>query len=228
MIQMQEVNPKDMDFFIKLPLADFTVCDELRGYNPKSENQRLFISKLLKFEKQKFKDIYIPRCDPNKVQRAGSKIRYKIGTIPAKDSSTLGYKKRLAESYCPERNSRLGNLNEYILFLELLRKQLCGAGWTIDESMYSICDNSIKLGNYKNSEDSLGTLKTTGSNKIGQIFDLANTCKILESSTNSGRFFIASGCYEMNSDEFPLFSTRHVYSLSAHIDNSVPWVVMEK
>lgn len=228
MIQMQEVNPNDIDFFIRLPLSNFFVCDELKEYKPKSENQRLFISKLLKFEKQKFKDIYIPRCDPNKVQRAGSKIRYQIGTIPAKDSTTLGYKKRLAESYCPERNSRLGKLNEYILFLELLRKQLCGAGWTMDESMYSICDDSIKLGNYKNSEDSLGILKKTGSNKIGQIFDLANTCKILESPINFGGFYIAGGCFEMNSDEFPLASIRHIPNGSVNVDNSVPWVVLEK
>ena len=177
---------------------------------------------LVKAIKSGLKDFKRPKCDPS-FNKGG--ICYEYGKDPA-ISKSYDWWNKVAKEFKPEHNSRLGTKTEYIAFLGVLIKRLVEMGWPVKEAWNAVCNDSRKLGNYWNSEDTKHDFEPTGSREICGFYDLANCRKILEKEIN-GDFWIAGAEFTSISNFSPLALIFHTkYKLERNY-LSVGWIVLD-
>ena len=156
--------------------------------------------------------------------KTGENICYEKGRGPAVGKSYNWWKK-VAEEYCPERNSRLGTRLEYAAFLGVLIKNLVADGTSISWAWNAVCNDSKELGHYWNSENAKHKFEPTGSRQICDYYDLANTYKILAEDNEAGGFWLAGGYYFNCSSGIPLAGLNHYAFRSDDDCVSVGWLV---
>ncbi len=83
----------------------------------------------------------------------------------------------LFKRFNPMRNSRLMTRTEYVCRCIYIIIKLVEFGFSSNSAFDMVCNNSSTIGNYSPVYDNL--CKLTGSNKIVDFYDLANTSKIL-------------------------------------------------
>ena len=131
------------------------------------------------------------------------KIVYKVGNKPAVGHSPIWWAKQF-KAFMPSKNSRTSNELQWAALLSRHMKYLFEEkNYTIEEAWRAVCNDSRDIGHYWNSVGAKHDFEPTGSRKVGDFFDLANTCKILVKSDGSG-FLIAGGDYTNKSAECPL------------------------
>ena len=198
--------------------------DEFMKHKPKTERERATKALVEVAIEKEVKNFYRPIMDPS-FTKIGKNICYEKGRLPAIGKSYNWWKK-VAEEYCPERNSRLGTRIEYGAFLGVLIKNLVADGKSISWAWNAVCNDSKDLGYYWNSENAKHKVEPTGSRQICEYYDLANTCKILAEDDEAGGFWLAGGsCYGF-SDVCPLADLCHYFNRSSDRNISVGWLVL--
>ena len=103
----------------------------------------------LLIKKGGIKDFWRPIYDPSLTE--DNKIIYKSGSKPAIGKSYNWWVENV-QKVDPKRKSRLGTKTEYILWLGILIKTLVQNNWTVEEAWSAVCQDSSKLGHYRNSK----------------------------------------------------------------------------
>lgn len=191
----------------------------LMNYKPKNDQEREFMKNLEAAINAKVESFRVPVNDPS-IDMNG-KIQFASGFKPA-----VGYSYNELEKLAKENGVRLGTKNEYCLFLGTMIIRLMAEGWSENDAWEAVCCDSKKLGHYCNSEDAKDGFEPTGSRMIAGKCDLANAYKILAKDEKAGGFWLASGCYGSNSNNYPLAGLYLNDGYDYHDIDSVGWFVL--
>lgn len=198
--------------------------DEFMKYSPRTEREGVTKALIKEAIEKGVKNFYRPIMDPS-FTKTGENICYEKGRGPAVGKSYNWWKK-VAEEYCPERNSRLGTRLEYRAFLGVLIKNLVADGKSVSWAWNAVCNDPKELGHYRNSENAKHKFEPTGSRCICGYYDLANTYKILAKDNETGGFWFAGGYYFNLSFDNPLAGLYHFTWCNPDFDYSVGWIVL--
>lgn len=223
----QEVVP-DMqdDVFVLIEASKLSLDDKFMKHRPKNKREKKFKELLTNVIRRGIKDFYRPKYDPS-FNGDGTGVSFKAGKNPA-GFITFKIWKELAKEFMPKRCSRLGTKSEYVAFLGVLIKQLVADGWSVAEAWNAVCNDSKKLGHYRNSDDANKDGEYTGMREICGFFDLGNTCKLLDIDYDDCPygFWEASGCYSSYSDDYPLADIERCTLINNVHCHSVGWIVL--
>lgn len=209
-------------YFSIVRASTLSLSDEFLEHEPENDEQREFKLRLIQTIKSGMSDFRAQRIDATIDEF--DKICYQKGKKPAVGKSPIWWEKN-AKEVLPEKESRLGTINERTAFLALLIKYLTTEqGYTISDAWKIVCNQSKDLGHYKDTKNAKNKFETTGSRGIGEWYDLANTCKIIIDDTKF-RFFSNGGFYYDNGDEYPLASFNSIVSPCFDLFDSVGWIV---
>ena len=170
---------------------------DMLKYAPASETEKKFLEFLKEAVNAGVKTFKVPVCDPS-IDENGS-IQFVAGCKPA-----VGYSYNELKELAIKNDVQLGSKNQYVLFLATIIHRLVEEGWSKADAFFAVCSDSTQLGHYRNSEKARYDFDVTGSRKIAGKCDLANTYKILRNDEKTGGFWVASGCYDDNGDDYPL------------------------
>lgn len=212
---------------LKYRLVDaenLSLDDKFMKHKPKTDREEETKALIKEAIEKGVKNFYRPIMDPS-FTKTGENICYEKGRGPAVGKSYNWWKK-VAEEYCPERNSRLGTRLEYGAFLGVLIKNLVADGKSISWAWNAVCNDSKDLGHYWNSENAKHKVEPTGSRRVCDYYDLGNTCKILTEDNEAGGFWLAGGDYSTQSYHCPLADLDYLYD-DLNIDYcAVGWLVL--
>ena len=226
-VEVEEVSkPKRLEnTYIRIEASKISLDDEFMQHNPKTKSEEELKELIRKVITSKVKDFWRPRLDPS-FSEDEARICYVAGDVPAVGKSYIWWR-RIAKKYNTKCRSRLGTRLEYVAFLGVLIKALISEGWDVADAWDAVCNNSTKLGHYWNSENAKNGLELTGSREICGFFDLGNTYKLLAMDENIEGFWLASGCYGYNCDEYPISNLSPNCYQNYDFDSSVGWLVFE-
>lgn len=187
--------------FKKVPASELSLNDKFMNHIPKTKQEKNLMEEVKKVITVGMYDFWRPVCDPSLDNKG--RICYEPGKMPAVDKSYNWWAKK-AKEFFPERGSRLGTKSEYVAFLATLIKELVATGWKVADAWYAVCNDSKKLGHYRNSKDAKNGFESTGSREVCDWCDLGNVYKIVAEDKETGVFWVAGGCYYDGSDIGPL------------------------
>ena len=197
--------------------------DEFLKHEPETNQQTRFKNALISAIESGLSDFRAQRMDACFDEEGN--IYFKAGMKPAVGKSPNWWKEN-AKKFMPEKGSRLGTTKERIAFLGLLIRYLIEEkGYTVSNAWKAVCDQSKDLGHYWDSENAKHDFEDTGSRRVGEWYDLANTCKITVDD-EAGGFSLVGGNYDNNGDDYPLadvFSINHPNNV---FGSSVGWLVL--
>lgn len=210
-------------YFPIVKASKLSLDDEFLKHVPESKAQRILKEWLTLAIKSGLSDFRAQRMDPSLDENGW--ICYKPGMKPAIVKDAKWWKKK-AEEFMPEKESRLGKNKERSAFLGVFIKYLIEEqGYTVSNAWKAVCDESKYLGHYYDSENAEGNFETTGSRRVGDWCDLANTFKLIFDDELGG-FSLVGGSCGCDSFKFPLaaVNTRDYYRLWYY--NTVGWIVL--
>ena len=199
--------------------SDSQIYFDMLKYAPASETEKKFLEFLKEAVDAGVKTFKVPVCDPS-IDENGS-LQFVAGCKPA-----VGYSYNKLKELAIKNDVQLGSKNQYVLFLATIIHRLVEEGWSKADAFYAVCSDSTQLGHYRNSEKARYDFDVTGSRKIAGKCDLANTYKILRNDEKTGGFWVASGCYDDNGDDYPLAGRVLNYDYDYRCCNSVGWFVL--
>lgn len=106
------------------------------------------------------------------------KLVYQKGLPPAVGVSQIRWL-RMLEEYDPSRNSRQMTKTEYACRNLFIIQKLVESGCEIEEAWIAVCDDSKKIGHYRNQDKPKDDFELTGTREVCGFCDLANTWKFL-------------------------------------------------
>ena len=197
--------------------------DSFMSHKPKTKAEKKFKETLTEVIKTGIEDFYRPAMDPSFADGIKTKIHYNAGDLPATGKSYNWWEETVKDSkWC------LGTKAQYVAFLGVLIKMLVAKGWTCCEAWDAVCNDSKKLGHYRDSDNAKHQFEDTGSREICGLFDLANTYKILAKDKEAGGFWLAGGDYNDDSHCNPLTCLVLNYNFNFYPYYSVAWLVLKK
>ena len=199
--------------------SDSQIYFDMLKYAPASETEKEFLEFLKEAVDAGVKTFKVPVCDPS-IDENGS-LQFVAGCKPA-----VGYSYNELKEIAIKNGVQLGSKNQYVLFLATIIHRLVEEGWSKADAFFAVCTDSTQLGHYWNSEKARHYFEVTGSRKIAGKCDLANTYKILRNDEKTGGFWVASGCYDDNGDDYPLAGRVLNYDYDYRCCNSVGWFVL--
>ena len=92
-----------------------------------------------------------------------------------------------------------------------LIQKLVKSGYEIAEAWEAVCDDSRKIGHYRNSDNPKNDFETTGSREVCGFCDLGNAWKFLAEDPweEAGGFWAAGGGYNHGSISNPVADLNH-------------------
>ena len=173
---------------------------KLLDYKPQKGLQEMVMNYIRKGIEMKLPPFRAPFVDPSEED---GKIVYKVGNKPAVGHSPNWWVKKFKE-FMPSKNSRGANELQWAALLgRHMRYLFEEKNYTVEAAWRAVCNDSRDVGHYRNSVGAKHDFEPTGSRKVGDFFDLANTCKILVKSDGSGFLLAGGNCY-FNSGKYPL------------------------
>jgi len=210
-------------YFPIVKASTLSLDDVFMKHHPETKAQKVFKERLTSAIKSGLTDFRAQRMDPTFTKDA--RIMYEAGRMPAVGESANWWKEN-AEQFIPDKRSRLGTTKERIAFLGLLIKNLVEKETcTVSYAWKAVCDQSKDLGHYWDSDNAKHDFEPTGSRKIGEWYDLANTCKYVYEEENSG-FLIVGGSYVDGGCGYPLADVDGICSADCICDDTVGWLVL--
>jgi len=189
------------EMFVLVEASKLSMDDEFMKYKRRTDREEKFAQALYTVIKGGIKDFYRPKVDPSFNEEG--EICFGFGLKPAVGKSYNWWYAH-AMRVDPKRKSRLGTKTQYIAFLGVLIKRLVEDGWSVENAWDAVCNNSKKLGHYKDSDGAKGFAEITGSREFCGFFDLANTSKILAEEEKDEGFWVAGDSYNHESCYRPL------------------------
>lgn len=212
-------------YFPIVRASTLSLDDMFLRNEPETRKQCDFKALLTSAIESGLKDFRAQRIDPSFDDNGN--IVYGSGQMPAVGKSPNWWKEN-AIKFLPEKRSRLGTNKEHIAFLGLLLKYLVDEeNYTVSDAWKAVCDQSKGLAHYWNSEDSKRSLEPTGSRKIGEWYDLANTYKITTDENTASSFFHEGGHCQCNGESFPLTTSSKIIYPDIFYFGSVGWIVLD-
>ena len=223
---ISEVKEVESDFIL-VKASDLSLEDDfIKNYEPKTKAERELKGFIISAIQMGIKDFYRPKIDPS-FDETGKGITFEAGKMPAIGKSYNWWVKA-AKSFKERRGSRLGTRMEYVAFMGVLIKELVASGWEISDAWNAVCNESSKLGHYKNSPFAEFTFEPTGSRPVCGFFDLANVFKILAEDEDFGGFWLAGGIFYEDSVNCALSGHEHGGKRWKPRKTMTGWVVLER
>ena len=212
------------DCIILVEASKLSLEDIFMSHEPKTEAENEFKTSLTQVIKTGIEDFYRPAMDPSFSDKEKTKIHYMAGEQPVVGKSYNWWKETVKDSkWC------LGTKAQYVSFLGVLMKMMVCEGWTVDAAWDAVCNDSVKLGHYWDSDNAKHHFEDTGSREMYGFFDLANTHKILAVDEESdGFFWLASGFYFNSGRQCPLASLELDCGYISNLDTCSAWLVLKK
>lgn len=138
------------------------------------------------------------------------KLVYQKG-LPIKTGFSQRQWAKMLKDYNPSRNSRQMTQTEYACRNLYLIQKLVESGYEIAEAWETVCDNSRKIGHYRNSDNPKDDFEPTGSREVCGFCDLGNAWKFLAEDPweEAGGFWAAGGYYKFCSNCIPVADLNH-------------------
>ena len=203
---------------ISIPSSDSPIYEKLLRYKPTNYNENIFVNRLKGAMRKTVKGFKIFVNDPS---INNGKLQFLPGCKVA-----VGYSYNEWKRIAKRNGLRLGEIDEYILFIGWLINSLVNEGWSEADARFAIFTDSRVLGHYCNSENAKETFELTGSRKVAGKCDLSNTCKILARDRNVDGFWVVSGSYDSNSNCSPIAHFGVNCNYVGHYDDGVGWFVL--
>lgn len=187
--------------------------------NEKQEEFLNFIKQIIKDGKNK--DFISPIMDPSLDENQN--IVYQVQKDPAISKSAVWWNDKF-EQFSEQYESRMGTIYEYAL---LQAKRLERKEATLRE----LVDDSRELGNYWDSFKSRHRLEMTGSNPVGDFYDLANLSKIVKDPDkiySDNRFILMGGAFYCFGRENPILKVSEITSPSIGYLMGIGWMTLRK
>ena len=133
------------------------------------------------------------------------KLVYQKG-LPIKTGFSQNQWADMLKDYNPSRNSRQMTRTEYACRNLFLIQKLVKSGYEIDEAWKAVCDDSRKIGHYRNSDNPKYDFEPTGSREVCGFCDLGNVWKFLAEDPwkDPDDFWGAGGHYNNFSYYYPV------------------------
>lgn len=216
------------EFEEKFPIVRasiLTINEYFMKQEPKTERQYRIKNSIIEGIEYGMDDFRRPAMDPS--INEDKNLYYKKGEKPATGiSAELCFEK--AKSIMPEKNSRMGSLLQYDVFLGLLIKYLVEEKkFRLADAWKAVCDDSKDLGHYWNLEDAQHDFETTGKRKVWNFYDLSNTLKFVTDNNSASGFSAVSGFYFSCSYCSPLSEVRNIVNANGGFRHTVPWIVID-
>ena len=156
------------------------------------------------------------------------KLVYQKG-LPIKTGFSQRQWAKMLREYNPSRNSRQMTRTEYACRNLFLIQRLVESGYEIEEAWKVICDDSKKIGHYRNSDNPKGTFEPTGSREVCGFCDLANAWKFIAEDPweKAGGFWAAGGNYYYDSKNNPVADLDHFYDVDGDNGNGVGMLALD-
>lgn len=195
--------------------------DNVLGYITDREDIRDFQEAVKEVKAEKIGPFWKPIYDPS-LDDIGE-VRFKAERRPEVGHPYNFWKQKAEEMSSVEGYTwKLGTEYQYYAFLVWLVNRLVNEGQCIAYAMRHVILDSGDLGIYGNGRKKY--LKTTGTGKVCEIYDLANTYKILECS--NGGYWVASGDCTTRSEDCPLATLEHREDVEEEFEYAVGWLVL--
>ena len=138
------------------------------------------------------------------------KLVYQKG-LPIKTGFSQRQWAKMLKDYNPSRNSRQMTRTEYACRNLFLIQRLVESGYEIAEAWEAVCDDSRKIGHYRNSDNPKNDFEPTGSREVCGFCDLGNAWKFLAEDPweEAGGFWAAGGCCDYGSNYYPVADLYH-------------------
>lgn len=181
--------------------------EKLISFKPQSATQERVMKSI-----QLAKKINLPNFRAQSIAPAFSNetengILYAKGLKPATDKSVTWWEDIFKE-YMPEKNSRIGELLEYDIFLAYLIEELLNKGYDKTIAWHAICDNSSCLVPFAFLKDLDCELISTGNLQVGEYSDIGGTLKLVCSK----KYFYTGKEYSTNKE-----NSKEKYYLCSNI-----------
>lgn len=138
------------------------------------------------------------------------KLVYQKG-LPIKTGFSQNQWAKMLKDYNPSRNSRQMTRTEYACRNLFLIQRLVESGYEINEAWKEVCDDSRKIGHYRNSDNPKYDFEPTGSREVCGFCDLGNAWKFLAEDPweEAGGFWAAGGSCHFDSNNYPVAYLFH-------------------
>lgn len=156
------------------------------------------------------------------------KLVYQKG-LPIKTGFSQSQWEKMLKDYNPSRNSRQMTLTEYACRNLFLIQKLVESGYEIKAAWKAVCDDSRKIGHYRNSAKHKNDSEPTGSREVCGFCDLGNSWKFLaEDPWNEiGGFWIADGSYCCYGNGRPVAAFTHFNNVDFIDLNGVGMIALD-
>ena len=133
------------------------------------------------------------------------KLVYQKG-LPIETGFSQNQWAKMLKDYNPSRNSRQMTRTEFACRNLFLIQKLVKSGYEIEEAWKAVCDDSRKIGHYRNSDNPKHGFEPTGSREVCGFCDLGNAWKFIAEDPwdVSGGFWAAGGDCNDGSDHYPV------------------------
>jgi len=220
------ISPKMM---FRVEASGLSLEDKFMKHEPRTEKELWVKNELVKLINKGMEDFYRPRIDPSFT--LDGDICFWPGGNPSVGKSCIWWDEK-AKSVWPNRNSRLGTKDEYMAFVGVLIKMLVEDHWRVDQAWNVICNDSSKIGHYREVRKHLkhvrpAKMDSTGNMVFSGLADLANVSKILAPCDESDTFWTAGGSYIDFGSMEPI-ANLHIASPNCNMHYSVGWIVFDK
>ena len=217
------MNTENFDEVFPIIAPSELVGHKLLKHKPKTRRQERLLADIRKGIELELSAFRAPCMDPSEENGA---IVFKPGNKPAVGHSPVWWDETW-KKFMPSKNSRSGTDLHWAAFLGKQMKYLVEEkNYSVEDAWKAVCDDSRDLGHYWNSKDAKHGFEPTGSRKVGEHSDLANTCKILRRWEASG-FLLAGGDYYNCSGYYPLADLGIINGPDGSYNYSVGWLVLD-
>lgn len=156
------------------------------------------------------------------------KLVYQKG-LPIKTGFSQKQWEKMLKEYNPSRNSRQMTRTEHACRNLFLIQRLVESGYEIKEAWEAVCDDSRKIGHYRNSDNHKNDFEPTGSREVCGFCDLGNAWKFIaeDSWDEAGGFWAAGGGYYSNGYDFPVADLGHCYDVDFDYRSGVGMLALD-
>ncbi len=205
--------------FLVVDIEGMRLSDSVMNYKPKHRNEKRVMNNVIQAMKSGMKNFRIPAMDPS-FEDDGETIIYCAGRKPAVGKSPLWWYEN-ALKFMPEKNSCLCNeLDDDVVLLVMCIKSFVKIGYTVAEAWQAVCVNSKGIGHFADSVNAKKDFEPTGSRRLGDMYDLGNTGKIIK--VNLGlKLELRGGNYKNYGRITPLASAIKINDFSEDYNRSV-------
>lgn len=181
-IEIQSISENQIlsleEAFPAINVQEIVNNEKLINFKPQSPVQERVMKSIQLAKKINLSNFRAQTIAPAFSNETENGILYAKGLKPASGKSAVWWEEAFSK-YMPEKNSRIGELLEYDIFLAYLVKELLNKGYDETIAWYVICDNSSCLVPSAFLKDLDCELISTGNLQVGEYSDIGGTLKLV-------------------------------------------------